>query len=324
MKVIISTKLSEMCIRSTLAKSYNDSPALNDKTYNSIQKCPFAILIDTTKLLASKTENIVHQKYIIKIVKNPNSEDSDTAKFDLFERLGPNGKKTLYVQLLPPVNPSDFPKPDDNVYVNPLFQVKAPYIPLVYTVISSVECTTVAQDNFSTFCYSFKSPSDPLCAVLTIAELGYVNTASYEKKSDDKLDACFSSDIFATNPLKTTFFNFNKPQPSSFSLPTNRQSILHKTREQLKSAAVKSVQIRKMEAVAFFNEFECSFRPKERCCKTICDNKAYVEYVDFVTACIKTIVYCEVTVDSGKIDICLKKENLIKKGYCQGGYMVTV
>ena len=103
-----------------------------------------------------------------------------TGRFSLNERIGPNGRRVL--QVLPPTVTGAFPQPESSITitttVNPDFIVTRPFVPLIYTVLSSIPGTIITQVSTTQLNFTFTCPADYFSAVITIAELGYVNRTS--------------------------------------------------------------------------------------------------------------------------------------------------
>lgn len=306
MKFMFSSALALLSVQSVLCT------ALTGVASGDLTACPFVTPINNGVVLPSSLSNCILDKFVITVSANAADPTAAQANFNLFQRVGPNGRKFLYIQLLPPTTPGGFPQPTNNVQVsisvNPNYTVNPPYVPLIYTVLSTVGGTTFAQTSPTQFVYTFASPANYLSAVLTIAELGYVNAATYSL-AGTALTANFTSDIFKKNPFTGTIATFtSSTTPTAFTLPTNKQSILSRLRRHIKKSAVSACvpesQVRKMAVAAFVNEIGSCFRCKEPCAKTICDSNVYVEYITFITCCIKTIAYCE-QVKAPKVEFCV-------------------
>lgn len=270
-----------------------------------IGACPFTTPVSQGVTLPTGATNCVLDKLTIVAAEAAATPTVNPANIALYQRLGPNGRKILYIQLLPPVVPGSFPQPgatvEVGITVNPAFSVTAPYIPLVYTILSTPPGATIAAGPTpDQLILTITVPADYLSVVVTIAELGYVNEANYTyDPAATTLTANFFTDIFSQNPFTATDATFaaTNPVPTNFVLPTNEQSVINRIRHHLKKCAISPCvpesQFKKMAVAAFINELGSCFRSKETCCKSICEPSVYTEYITFVTSCIKTIAHCE-------------------------------
>lgn len=221
--------------------------------------------------------------------------------FELFQIRGCHGTNMLYLQMKPPADPADGFSPGDSVVltikVNPACPVCAPYVPIVYGVLSAIPGTEPVLPATTTELKYAIPFTGYYNTILAITELGYIMNAKYEFLTP-ALTGTFVSDLFATNPLIEEISPYLGAEDfkESPSLPPNAQYALNKVRHRLRRASspicASGDQLGRMSFAAFNSEIGNYFRCDTSCCGTICCNSIFEEYTTFVSSCIKVISHC--------------------------------
>ncbi|KAM0681132.1 hypothetical protein GINT2_000917 [Glugoides intestinalis] len=277
----------------------------------SIANSPFVTPVSAI-LPAIEQTNTILQKFNVSVI-NP-ANPVDTANISLYERVCPDGQKTLVMQLLPPLVAGAYPQPGDKIQVS--LSVKEEYVaqsatPLSYILMAepstAFDSTTVL--NSTTFDYVFTCPTNYYSAIINIAELGYAYAATYTLNNTD-LSYSLTSDVFCLNPVIGTYTAFSSVgvQPENITLPNNKSEILARIRKSLKEAIVRpsvpETQVRQMAVSLYLEEIGSLFRKTECEKKTTCSSSSYADYTAFVCSAIKAIAYCNQD-ESGKFDFTL-------------------
>lgn len=263
--------------------------------------CPSLKPLNTDAPVTELTNDIL-QRFSVKVVSG---QSTSPIRYSLYQRTLQNGKKSVIAQLLPPVPATGVPQPADPVSL--IFTMKPEYVqksfvPLLYGVFTSIPGATVTTDS-TTIQVDFTCPADYYSAIVTVADLGYMNAGSYSATTTTPpvLNVSVSSDLLSLNPYSFAVSDWtNNKVPTGFALPSNKENALVNLRDSIKAIASAPVclsesQVNKIAITTFFNEVTGMFG--QRVCpkkESICQDSAYVNYATFVCASIKTIAYfCE-------------------------------